>query len=65
MKKFTVSSTAPHSGPTSPRSGMRRRPHPATARMVTGVFLTYLVPGSLLFIPLFQIVGALGLINNV
>jgi multiple sugar transport system permease protein len=33
--------------------------------MVTGVFLTYLVPGSLLFIPLFQIVGALGLINNV
>jgi len=31
----------------------------------TGVFLTYLVPASLLFIPLFQIVGALGLINNV
>jgi len=30
----------------------------------TGVFLTYLVPPSLLFIPLFQIVGALGLINN-
>ncbi|PPQ34500.1 carbohydrate ABC transporter permease [Rhodopila globiformis] len=30
----------------------------------TGVFLTYLVPSSLLFIPLFQIVGWLGLINN-
>ena len=30
----------------------------------TGVFLTYLVPPSLLFIPLFQIVGNLGLINN-
>jgi multiple sugar transport system permease protein len=31
----------------------------------TGVFLTYLVPASLLFLPLFQIVGYLGLINNV
>jgi multiple sugar transport system permease protein len=31
----------------------------------TGVFLTYLVPPSLLFIPLFQIVGAMGMINNV
>ena len=31
----------------------------------TGVFLTYLVPPSLLFIPLFQIVGMLGLINSV
>lgn len=30
----------------------------------TGVFLTYLVPPSLLFIPLFQIVGSLGLINS-
>ncbi|HEX5327359.1 MAG TPA: carbohydrate ABC transporter permease [Acetobacteraceae bacterium] len=30
----------------------------------TGVFLTYLVPASLLFIPLFQVVGWLGLINN-
>jgi multiple sugar transport system permease protein len=30
----------------------------------TGVFLTYLVPPSLLFIPLFQIVGSIGLINN-
>ena len=32
--------------------------------LATGVFLTYLIPGSLLFIPLFQIIGALGLINN-
>jgi multiple sugar transport system permease protein len=31
----------------------------------TGVFLTYLVPPSLLFIPLFQIVGSLHLINSV
>ena len=30
----------------------------------TGVFLTYLVPPSLLFIPLFQIIGKIGLINN-
>ena len=33
--------------------------------LATGVFLTYLIPNSLLFIPLFQIVGGLGLINNV
>jgi multiple sugar transport system permease protein len=33
--------------------------------LATGVFLTYLIPASLLFIPLFQIIGALGLINNV
>ncbi len=33
--------------------------------LATGVFLTYLIPASLLFIPLFQILGALGLINNV
>jgi multiple sugar transport system permease protein len=31
----------------------------------TGVFLTYLIPPSLLFIPLFQIVGWLGMINSV
>ena len=31
----------------------------------TGVFLTYLIPASLLFLPLFQIVGWLGLINSV
>lgn len=33
--------------------------------LATGVFLTYLIPASLLFIPLFQIIGKLGLINNV
>jgi multiple sugar transport system permease protein len=32
--------------------------------LATGVFLTYLVPDSLLFIPFFQILGKLGLINN-
>jgi len=32
--------------------------------LATGVFLTYLVPASLLFIPLFQIVGWLKLINS-
>jgi multiple sugar transport system permease protein len=30
----------------------------------TGVFLTYLIPPSLLFIPLFQIIGMIGLINS-
>ncbi len=33
--------------------------------LATGVFLTYLIPASLLFIPLFQIVGWLHLINSV
>jgi multiple sugar transport system permease protein len=32
--------------------------------LATGVFLTYLIPASLLFIPLFQVIGALGLINS-
>ena len=32
--------------------------------LATGVFLTYLVPETLLFIPLFQTVGGLGLYNN-
>ena len=32
--------------------------------MATGVFLTYLVPNTLLFIPLFKIVGGLGLLNT-
>jgi multiple sugar transport system permease protein len=32
--------------------------------LATGVFLTYLVPDSLLFIPLFKIVGWLGLTNS-
>lgn len=32
--------------------------------LATGVFLTYLVPASLLFIPLFQMINALDLINS-
>lgn len=32
--------------------------------LAAGVFLTYLVPETLLFIPLFQIVGRLGLLNS-
>ena len=32
--------------------------------LATGIFLTYLVPESLLFIPLFKIIGGMGLINN-
>jgi len=32
--------------------------------LATGVFLTYLVPDTLLFIPLYQIVGGLGLMNS-
>ncbi len=35
-----------------------------SAALATGIFLTYLVPESLLFIPLFKIVGAFNLINN-
>ena len=35
-----------------------------SSMLATGIFLTYLVPESLLFIPLFQIVGAVGMINN-
>ena len=32
--------------------------------LATGIFLTYLVPDTLLFIPLFQIVKAVGLLNS-
>ena len=32
--------------------------------LATGVFLTYLVPESLLFIPLFKVLGGLGLLNS-
>ncbi len=32
--------------------------------LATGIFLTYLVPDTLLFIPLFQLVKALGLLNS-
>lgn len=35
-----------------------------SAALATGVFLTYLVPETLLFIPLFQILGSIGLYNN-
>ena len=35
-----------------------------SSALATGVFLTYLIPASLLFLPLFQIIGMLGLINN-
>jgi len=33
--------------------------------LATGVFLTYLVTDTLLFIPLYQIVGGLGLLNSI
>jgi multiple sugar transport system permease protein len=32
--------------------------------LATGVFLTYLVPDTLLFIPLFKVIGGLGLLNT-
>ena len=32
--------------------------------IATGVFLTYLIPGSLLFLPLFKVISFLGLMNN-
>jgi multiple sugar transport system permease protein len=32
--------------------------------LATGVFLTYLVPASLLFLPLFKVIGWIGLINS-
>lgn len=32
--------------------------------LATGVFLTYLVPPALLFLPLFKVVGGVGLLNN-
>ncbi|MBO1074012.1 carbohydrate ABC transporter permease [Roseomonas marmotae] len=35
-----------------------------SATLATGVFLTYLVPETLLFIPMFQIIGSMGLYNN-
>ncbi|MBE9603951.1 carbohydrate ABC transporter permease [Acetobacteraceae bacterium H6797] len=36
-----------------------------SATLATGVFLTYLVPETLLFIPMFQIIGQLGLYNSI
>ncbi len=35
-----------------------------SAVLATGVFLTYLVPETLLFIPLFKVIGKLGLLNS-
>jgi multiple sugar transport system permease protein len=35
-----------------------------SSMMATGVFLTYLVPETLLFIPLFKVLGGLGLLNS-
>jgi len=35
-----------------------------SAAIATGIFLTYLVPETLLFIPLFKIMGSLGLLNS-
>ncbi len=35
-----------------------------SSALATGIFLTYLIPDSLLFIPFFRIIGKLGLINN-
>ncbi|UCE56651.1 MAG: carbohydrate ABC transporter permease [Desulfobacterales bacterium] len=35
-----------------------------SALLATGVFLTYLVPETLLFIPLFKVLGKLGLLNS-
>jgi multiple sugar transport system permease protein len=35
-----------------------------SAVLATGVFLTYLVPETLLFIPLFKVIGGLGLLNS-
>lgn len=32
--------------------------------LALGIFLTYLVPETLLFIPLFKMIGAMGLLNN-
>ncbi len=45
--------------------GLARMGFWGSSVLATGVFLSYLIPASLLFIPLFQILGALGLINNV
>ena len=35
-----------------------------SAVLATGIFLTYLVPETLLFIPLFKVLGSLGLLNS-
>ena len=45
--------------------GLVRLGFKGSATLASGVFLTYLIPNSLLFIPLFQVVRVFGLINNV
>jgi len=44
--------------------GLSRLAFIGSGPISTGIFLTYLVPESLLFIPLFKIVGSLGLLNS-
>jgi len=44
--------------------GLSRLAFVGSGAIATGIFLTYLVPESLLFIPLFKIVGSLGLLNK-
>lgn len=44
--------------------GLARMGFKGSQALSTGVFLTYLIPPSLLFLPLFQIIGWLGLINS-
>jgi len=44
--------------------GLSRLAFFGSGAIATGIFLTYLVPESLLFIPLFKIVGSLGLLNK-
>ncbi len=44
--------------------GLARMGFKGSQTLSTGVFLTYLIPPSLLFLPLFQIIGWIGLINS-
>jgi multiple sugar transport system permease protein len=44
--------------------GLSRLGFVGAGAIATGIFLTYLVPESLLFIPLFKMVGSLGLLNS-
>jgi multiple sugar transport system permease protein len=45
--------------------GLTRLGFKGSGMLASGVFLTYLIPDSLLFIPLFQVIRGIGLINNV
>jgi multiple sugar transport system permease protein len=44
--------------------GLTRMGFKGSQTLSTGVFLTYLIPPSLLFLPLFQIMGWIGMINS-